>query len=88
LDILRSEYPNYQDVQNALTEPGRSDLERTAANFANALAKVPNEPPPNFEASLRPLAGALRSQLSITQNWLTELSRAANLNRKLLSGTK
>jgi hypothetical protein len=84
LEILRSEYPNYQDVADALAQPNRSELERVAANFADAIAKLPQEPPANFEVSLRPLAGAVRSQMNVTQDWLTNLSRTANRNLEQL----
>ncbi len=88
LDILRSEYPNYQDVADALAQPHRSDLERAASNFADAISKVPQDPPPNFEVQLRPLAGALRREMDATQSWLHTLGVTANQNHKALSEEK
>ena len=88
LDILRSEYPNYQDISDALAQPHRSELQRVAANFANAVSKIPDNPQPNFDIQLRPLAGALRREMDATQAWLTGLVRTAGQSRKLLSETK
>ena len=88
LDILRSEYPSYQDVADALAQPHRSELERAASNFADAISKVPQDPPPKFEVQLRPLAGALRREMDATQSWLHTLGVTANQNRKALSEVK
>ena len=88
LDILRSEYPSYQDVADALAQPHRSELERAASNFADAITKVPQDPPPKFEVQLRPLAGALRREMDATQSWLHTLGVTANQNRKALSEAK
>jgi hypothetical protein len=84
LEILRSEYTNYADIADVLAQPNVPELERTGQNFAEAVAKVPENPPQDFVVSLRPLAGAFRIQMDKTQNWLTQLSRAANQNRNAL----
>jgi hypothetical protein len=88
LEILRSEYRNFPDVDAVLDQPGKSELERTASNFANAISRIPENAPPNFDVQLRPLAGALKIQMDATQKWLQTVSTAANQNRKALSGAR
>ncbi len=88
LDILRSEYPNYRDVQDGLAQPNRSELERAAINFANAINGAPENPPPNFAIELRPLAGAFRREMDETRDWLHSVQQSANQGLAALSTMK
>jgi hypothetical protein len=89
IETLKLEYPKYQDVATALTQPNRQEFARAAENFANAINNVSeSDVPPDLEVRLRPLAGALKRELNTTQKWLNSLSRIANAKRAELSDVK
>jgi hypothetical protein len=77
LETLRSEFPNEQEIYDALDiHPHAVTLYKSSNDFANAVNNGDDI------TKLRPLAGALRREMVSMRDWLTNLGRIANKKRK------
>jgi hypothetical protein len=84
LEALRSAYPSYLDVANALAQQPRvPTLHKAALDFANAIIKDGAS-----EIEVRPLAGALRREMDSMQIWMHDLRVTANQQHKILLDRK
>jgi hypothetical protein len=89
VETLQSEYPQYEDVRSALTQPNIIAFLNAADNFSNAVGNVPeHDPPKDLEVRMRPLAGALKREMNVTQRWLSSLQQTANEKRTGLTNAK
>jgi hypothetical protein len=90
LEKLREKYQNYQDVVGVLApQPNRAAFAKAVNDFSDAVSSMQSDMmPPNYDAKLMPLAGALRRELNTTLGWLQTLRRTAAEKQKELSGMK
>jgi hypothetical protein len=89
LDALAQRYPSVAGFADALARPHSAALPRAAANFSNAIGSLPDAPLSAASGDdLRELSGAVRLAMTELVNWMTDLSRTANLKINQLSGRK
>jgi hypothetical protein len=90
LEKLREKYQNDQDVVGVLApQPNRAAFAKAVNDFSDAVSSMQSDMmPPNYDAKLMPLAGALRRELNTTLGWLQTLRRTAAEKQKELSGMK
>ena len=83
LEVLRSEYPDEQEIASALDiYPHAVTLFKASTDFSNAINSGADE------IALRPLAVAFRREMNSMKDWFTSLNRTANVRMKELSETK
>jgi hypothetical protein len=80
LQKLRRDYPNFQDVSTTIDQPYLGPLLDSIDNFSKAISALPAPLPPNYQTTLRPLAGAVRVQMNNFLDWLS--------NVRSIAGTK
>jgi hypothetical protein len=72
---LRRDYPNFQDVSTTIDQPYLGPLLDSIDNFSKAISAIPGPLPPNYQTTLRPLAGAVRVQMNNFLDWISNVDQ-------------
>jgi hypothetical protein len=74
---LRTDYPNFQDVSETIDQPDLGPLLDSIDNLSTAISTLPEPLPPNYQTSIRPLAGAVRIQMQHFFEWTSNVRTIA-----------
>jgi hypothetical protein len=88
LDALKNEYPQFNDLTAAIANSHVDRVLEKAAALVDAVADSRQETSEARLLRLRPLEGALRTEMGGTANWLTALGRTSEQRIHDLSGVK
>ena len=77
IEKLRRSYPNFQDVYTAIDQPYLGPLLDSIDNLSKAISILPESLPPNYQMTIRPLAGAVRVQMNNFLEWTSDVRSMA-----------
>jgi hypothetical protein len=86
IETLGSAFKAYPEVSVALVQRNRNDLLKASADFSSAVINGNTDfSSSNYANKLRPLAGALRREMTTSVHWFDDLRKTATEQLKELS---
>jgi hypothetical protein len=85
---IRHDYANYDDISNAIQQPFLPDLLESIDKFQEAILKLPEPLPSDYENKIRLLAGRYRGQLDAALRWINQIRSLLAVKKMELEGMR